>query len=424
MSAMTSRNAFSEREFYLREFRGRTLLMVLPHAPGSALLPVLDALQADQVRVVLAAPDAAWLEALGARPHFDIAGSRLEGELWRALSAAPRAGVLLGAGAPGPQVRALASRLLVFKLVWLSPQGGLCNASGERLPFVHGEQLRALQAAAAEPATNAGPGASVGGMAGASMDTAAEPATTNAGPGASADVAAEPETNAVPGTSAGVESAASAVPSAGAAADERGALWREVAALLDAGVPAVNVCSEFGLDAELFSYAGSGTLFTGERYIQVRRLGIDDYEAAASLVALGVEEGFLAPRGAAETDRILAGGFGAFVEGRHLAGIGALLLYEDGAVGEVACLYTLTRFVGEGVGPHLVSFACERARELGCRSVFACTTHRSVAEFFSRQGFAEARADALPHEKWRGYDPERRVLLHCRMRRLAPEGTD
>lgn len=366
---MTSRNAFSEREFYLREFRGRTLLMVLPHAPGSALLPVLDALQADQVRVVLAAPDAAWLEALGARPHFDIAGSRLEGELWRALSAAPRAGVLLGAGAPGPQVRALASRLLVFKLVWLSPQGGLCNASGERLPFVHGEQLRALQAAAAEPATNAGPGA-------------------------------------------------------GAAADERGALWREVAALLDAGVPAVNVCSEFGLDAELFSYAGSGTLFTGERYIQVRRLGIDDYEAAASLVALGVEEGFLAPRDAAETDRILAGGFGAFVEGRHLAGIGALLLYEDGAVGEVACLYTLTRFVGEGVGPHLVSFACERARELGCRSVFACTTHRSVAEFFSRQGFAEARADALPHEKWRGYDPERRVLLHCRMRRLAPEGTD
>lgn len=383
---MTKPGTFSEREFYLREFRGRTLLMVLPHAPGPALLPVLSALQDDQVRVVLAAPEAAWLEALGARPHFDAAGSRLEGEVWRALSATPRVGVLLRPEAPGPQVRALALRLLVFKLVWLSPQGGLHSAGGERLPFVHGEQLRALQASA---------------DAGASAGAAS----------ASADAAAGAASNTAPG---------SAVPGA----DERGVLWREVAALLEAGVPAVNVCSEDGLDAEMFSYAGSGTLFTGERYIQVRRLGIDDYEAAASLVLLGVEEGFLAPRDTAETDRILAGGFGAFVEGRHLAGIGALLLYEGGAVGEVACLYTLTRFVGEGVGPHLVSFACARARELGCREVFACTTHQRVSEFFLRQGFEEAEADALPQEKWRGYDPERRARLHCRLRRLPQEAAD
>lgn len=409
MQAMKNPGAFSEREFYLREFRGRTLLMVLPHAPGSALLPVLDALQADQVRVVLAAPQAAWLEALGARPHFDAAGPRLEGEVWRALSTAPRAGVLLCPETPpGPQVRALASRLLAFKLVWLSPGGGLCDASGERLPFVHGEPLRALQAAA-DTASDA-PGDGSGAAPDAAANASAEPAASG-GPGAAAADA--------PG--AGSNTAGAPAPGAD---DERAALWREVAALLDAGVPEVNVCSEAGLDAELFSYAGSGTLFTRERYIQVRRLGIDDYEAAASLVLLGVEEGFLAPRGAAEIDRILAGGFGAFVEGRRLAGIGALLLYEGGAVGEVACLYTLTRFVGEGVGPHLVTFACERARELGCRSLFACTTHQGVSEFFARQGFAEAHADALPQEKWRGYDPERRARLHCRVRRLPPEAAD
>jgi len=182
---------------------------------------------------------------------------------------------------------------------------------------------------------------------------------------------------------------------------------------LRAGVPAVNVCSLEALDDELFTYAGSGTLFTRERYVEVRDLGIDDFDAAQDLVRRGAAEGYLAPRSQEDVDAILAGGFGAFVDTRHLAGIAALLTgYGDDAA-ELASLYALTRFLGEGVGGHLVAFALERARELRRRYVFACTTSERVGAFFARNGFREVSPDELPAAKWADYDAERRARVRC-----------
>jgi N-acetylglutamate synthase-like GNAT family acetyltransferase len=200
----------------------------------------------------------------------------------------------------------------------------------------------------------------------------------------------------------------------------RAVLLRDVEALIQAGVAAVNVCTAEGLADELFSYAGSGTLFTRERYLEVRRLGIDDYDAADDLIRRGVEEGYLAPRPPADIERILASGFGAFVEGRHLAGIGALLVYPRSRCGEVASLYTLTRFLGEGVGSNLVAFALERAAQLGLERVFACTTQERVGAFFERNGFTAISADMLPEERWKNYDEERRTRLLCYQRAVAP----
>ena len=57
--------------------------------------------------------------------------------------------------------------------------------------------------------------------------------------------------------------------------------------MLEAGLPAVNICSAEGLAEELFTYAGSGTLFTRDRYMSVRRLGIDDFDAAHDLIHRG-----------------------------------------------------------------------------------------------------------------------------------------
>lgn len=197
--------------------------------------------------------------------------------------------------------------------------------------------------------------------------------------------------------------------------------------MLETGVPAVNVCSAEGLDDELFTYAGSGTLFTRERYIGVRPLGIDDYDMAWDLIGRGVAEGYLAPRGPDQLDAVLAHGLGAFVEGRHLAGIGALLPGGDGRSGEIASLYTLTRFLGEGVGVSLVAFAVARARQLGYAYVFACTTSDPVGAFFERNGFRAVGADGVPTEKWRQYDPARRSRVRCYRRELeaeAPAGGD
>ncbi len=360
--------SFSERDFYQREFRGRTLLLVaaepLDASDQAALRAACDVLVSGGARVVVASPDSKVLAALGAQPVLDAAHPKLEGLTWRALDEQPQLGLTLpppmgaaqGAGAAGVVEQAgwVALRLGVFKLVWLSRQGGLATRAGQRQSFVHGEALRALLT--------------------------------------------EPQALLADAT--------------------RLPLWRLIVGLLEAGVPTINVCSASGLDAELFSYAGTGTLFTRERYIRVRRLGLDDYDGAAALLERGAREGYLLPRDAAGTDAVLASGFGAFIEERHLAGVAALLRCGESALGELAGLYTLTRFLGEGVGPHLLDFACVRARECGFDAVFACTADERVSAFFERQGFARVAKDSLPAAKWRGYDPERRQKLHCHLRQV------
>ncbi|HZO10113.1 MAG TPA: GNAT family N-acetyltransferase, partial [Myxococcota bacterium] len=145
-------------------------------------------------------------------------------------------------------------------------------------------------------------------------------------------------------------------------------------------------------------------------------LGLDDYDAANDLIARGVAEGFLAPRAPEEVEDVLGHGFGAFVEGRQLAGIGALL--ASGEAGEVASLYTLTRYIGGGIGGHLIRFALERAEQAGLRFAFACTTSERVVAFFEANGFREVSPGQVPEAKWQGYDPDRRERVRCLRRDL------
>jgi N-acetylglutamate synthase-like GNAT family acetyltransferase len=261
----------------------------------------------------------------------------------------------------GDAVREVAVRLGVFKLVWLDARGGVRNRTGQRLSFVHRAELRQLLANPARSLPH---------------DEARAP------------------------------------------------LLREVGDMLEAGIPAVNLCAPEALGDELFTYAGSGTLFTRKRYMRVRALGVDDFDAADDLIKRGVAEGFLLNRSDAAVDAVLAHGFGAFVEDRHLAGIGALLPGGDGVSGEIASLYALTRFLGEGVGVSLVQWAIAEARRLGLTYVFACTTSAGVGQFFARQGFREVPQDQVPDRRWLGYDPERRMKVRCLRLDLARTGAD
>jgi amino-acid N-acetyltransferase len=198
---------------------------------------------------------------------------------------------------------------------------------------------------------------------------------------------------------------------------ERVGLLREIERALDAGLAAVNLSTLEGLSDELFSYAGSGTLFSRKRYVEVRALRLDDYDPANDLIARGVAEGYLALRTPEDVEAVLVNGFGAFVEGVHLAGIGALLAQADG--GEIVSLYTLTRYLGGGIGGHLIRFAVERAAEAGMNFVIACTTSERVVAFFEANGFREVAPDEIPEAKWKGYDPDRRERLRCLRRELS-----
>ena len=355
-SAPAPEQGFSEKSFYLNEFRRRTLAIAIANTELSklaALVSVLKDLEQNETRVVLISDRAAALRSLTGAGPIAADRDRLESRVWRGLRASPRVGVVTGGDEPFPLTcREIALVLGVSKLLWIDPEGPLLRPDGRRHSFVDLGDLRELLR---------------GGLAGA-----------NAG---------------------------------------RKALLCEIEVALGAGLPAVNLCTPEGVARELFSYEGSGTLFTRERYVETRSLSIDDFDAAYDLVTRGVAEGYLAPRSEPEIERILGSGFGAFVEGRHLAGIGALLAWGSASAGartgEIASLYTLTRFVGEGVGEHLVNFALERARAEGHSYVFACTTSERVVAFFERHHFRRAAPQELPAEKWHGYDPVRRARVRC-----------
>ena len=106
-------------------------------------------------------------------------------------------------------------------------------------------------------------------------------------------------------------------------------------------------------------------------------------------------------------------GLGVFIEGRYLAGIGAVLPHPSENAGEIASLFALTRYVGEGVGSQIVRFAMERAREQGLAYLFSCTTSARVEEFFLRHGFRRVSPDDVPKAKWQDYDPDRLSRVRC-----------
>ena len=352
MADRPSLEPFSEKGFYLNEFRGRTLAIAARAedlrrpAPLEALLAELEA---NTTQVVLLSTESPVLEALLGGAALAASEPRFEGEVWRALARAPHVGVVCEGGEGFERsCREIALRLVLSKLVWVDAVGGLRRADSSRCSFVDLEELRQLlrNRASREHPT-------------------------------------------------------------------RLALLREIEMALSAGVGAVNLSTLEGLADELFTYAGSGTLFTRESYVLVRRLGLDDYDAAADLIARGVAEEYLVPRTLEEVERILVSGFGAFVEGRHLAGIGALLEHPGAGAAEIASLYTLTRFLGEGIGGHLVRFALERTRSQSFGFAFACTTSERVVAFFERQGFRLVGAEEIPAEKWRAYAPDRRGRVRC-----------
>lgn len=178
-------------------------------------------------------------------------------------------------------------------------------------------------------------------------------------------------------------------------------------------IDSVNVCRLDGVTRELFTYEGSGTLFTREDYCRVEPLGLDDFHEVEKLLERGQHEGYLKVRGLEEIAAILFSGYGATIGRHHLAGVCALQTerYARTRAGEIVGLYTITRFKGEGVGIKLVQRMKAEAVARGLAYLFACTTQDGVGQFFERQGFRRIAPADAPPEKWAGYDQARRRAL-------------
>ncbi len=201
-----------------------------------------------------------------------------------------------------------------------------------------------------------------------------------------------------------------------------GAVVRAVRTALDAGVTSVNLCPPQEVDDELFTFDGVGSLFTSGDYLRIDALRVDDLPAVEELVAQGTAAGVLRPRTRVEVARLAVGGLAARVErSGHLAGLVGLETepYRAAALGEVAGLYTVSRFSGAGAGGRLIDGLADRAAAAGLRAIFAVTVSEEAAAFFDRKGFAEVAQDQVPAAKWLGYDEARRAQARAFLRPTA-----
>lgn len=201
-----------------------------------------------------------------------------------------------------------------------------------------------------------------------------------------------------------------------------GAVVAAVRSALRAGVTSVNLCAPQRIDEELFTFDGVGSLFTSGDYLRLDALRVDDLPAVEELVAQGVADGLLRPRSRLELARLAVSGLGARVQSSgHLAGLVSLETEPYGAegLGEVACLYTVSRFSGAGAGGLLVDGLLVGAAERGLRGIFAVTVSGAAAGFFARMGFAEVGHDDVPARKWDGYDRSRRAEARVFLRMLT-----
>ena len=391
---------YGEKEFYLEEFRGRGVLIavapavVAARAPLKSLGAVVTALVRNDTPVVVWWPHVAphaerrLLAALGRAPaktsrahrkkrrvrrrrmispvlRVPIAeielpqhGPQLRSALWSRLRETGLCVLVVGGFTTFPRhPMDLAVALRVPKVVLVDPRGGL-EAAGARLSFVDENVLETvLQQGEAEWS---------------------------------------------------------------GLGDRRGLLVA-VRAALESGVEQVNLCPPDGVAEELFTYAGSGTLFTEGDYTRVGPLALDEFEQAERLLERGHRDGALKLRSAEEVAEVLGAGFGVTMCGRQLAGVAGLLTtpYTAERAGEIVGLYTINRFKGEGLGDRLVGRIVEEAATLGLDYVFACTVDEHAQQFFERQGFVRVAQDAVPASKWVDYDPRRRQRVAA-FRRAVP----
>lgn len=179
---------------------------------------------------------------------------------------------------------------------------------------------------------------------------------------------------------------------------------QQVLLAVRSGVDAVNLTTAEGVEEELFTYHGSGTLVTAEQYCTIGRLGVEHFHDAERLLARGERQGFLMPRSEELKYRLLLGGYGAWFGGTRLAGVCGLETeaYRRSRLGEVVGLYTITRFQGEGVGVRMIDHLVGLASDARLRALFACSSNARAVAFFERCGFHQVEPDRVPSAKWVG----------------------
>ncbi|MEW5008316.1 MAG: amino-acid N-acetyltransferase [Cycloclasticus sp.] len=174
------------------------------------------------------------------------------------------------------------------------------------------------------------------------------------------------------------------------------------------GVPRIHLINRKingGLQLELFTRQGSGTLISIQPFDDARPATINDIHGIIELIRPLEQRGLLSYR-ATETLEMDINKFHVIEQDGLITTCAALYEYPDDNIGELACVAVHPRYRNGERGEHLLKMMENKARENGLKRLFVLTTQSS--HWFAEKGFKAAELTDLPAEKQRRYNQTRR----------------
>lgn len=156
---------------------------------------------------------------------------------------------------------------------------------------------------------------------------------------------------------------------------------------------------------ELFTHDGIGTMVTEMPLESMRQAEIDDVGALLQLIEPLEAEGILVRRGRERLEMEIEQFYVMEHDGRVI-GCAALYPFLQEKTAEFACLAIHPAYRGGGRGDRLFHYCEEQAKELGFKTIFCLTTR--TEHWFLERGFMEKTVTALPAEKQKIYNLQRR----------------
>lgn len=157
------------------------------------------------------------------------------------------------------------------------------------------------------------------------------------------------------------------------------------------------------IPCEIFSDFGSGTMIYESNYGGIRDMTIDDIPSLLNLIRPFVAKGILLPR----TQEKILESYHDYIVYELDGGIracSALHHYSDNQM-EIAAVAVDENCSHTGIGPKMISFLIERARQNKASCVFVLTTQ--TADWFEQLGFKTADIETLPKERRALWSPKR-----------------
>lgn len=165
---------------------------------------------------------------------------------------------------------------------------------------------------------------------------------------------------------------------------------------------------EGSLLLELFQHDGVGTMLVEETLEELREATLEDVGGIIALIRPLEEDGTLVKRDRAKIENEVSN-FTVIEHDHVIFGCAALYPFPEERIGEMACLAVTPAAQGQGDGDRILTHIVQRARAAGLKRLFVLTTR--TTHWFLKRGFVLAGIEALPRERQRLYNWQRKSQI-------------